>query len=180
MMTIQSRTPSLENCGLPAFTFAGFQFPRYLATLPCGSLHQRVEARRPGRAMCSDYYSAPTPNNREGRGFYLRSSDALGLRWQYADDIVSRLSSGYDCDGFYEGNTMRGIVLRLPRGRGFLAGWTMGEGMASSVDYSPIFDNPEDAAFCADSMAENAAFNEREYQESERERLNAEESESED
>jgi len=53
----------------------------------------------------------------------------------------------------------------------------MGEGMVSSLDYSPIFDNERDAMQCADSMAENAAESEREYQAAERARIDAEERE---
>lgn len=49
----------------------------------------------------------------------------------------------------------------------------MGEGMASTVDYSPIFDNAADAAACADSMAESAAESEREYQARENEKAEA-------
>ena len=163
-MALRTRTPSLASCGLESFTFAGFTWPRYVATLPRGSLRQRLQDRRTG--CCGDYYHAPSPNNREGRGFYLTRREACGLRYTYADEVSG---SGIRDPGWFTddtcSDTIRGIVLRLPRGRGFLAGWTMGEGMASSVDYSPICDDEAEAAQCADSMAENAAENEREYQE---------------
>jgi hypothetical protein len=173
---LQSQLSPLADCGLPSFRFAGFQWPRYVATLPAGSLRQRAESRKPGRAMCGDYYHAPTPDGAKGRGFYLTSSDALGLRWQWADECEgARIRhTGWFCDDD-QCEKIRGIVMRLPRGRGFLAGWSMGEGMASTVDYSPIFDNAADAAACADSMAENAADNEREYQARESARVEARE-----
>lgn len=156
---LRTRTPPLANCGLPSFTFAGFTWPRYVATLPRGSLARRLQQRKPYPAT-GDYYHAPTPDNRNGIGFYLDSDGMPGLRWQWADDIVSRLPSGYYCDRHGD-QTIRGVVFRLPRGRGFLAGWSMGEGMASSLDFD-IFDSAEDAARAADSMAESAAEAERE------------------
>ena len=163
-MALRTKTPSLAECGLPSFDFAGFTWPRYVATLPSGTLRQRLQDRRSG--CTGDYYHAPTPNNREGRGFYLTAREACGLRYTYADEVSGSgiRHSGWFTDRDGMGETIRGIVLRLPRGRGFLAGWTMGEGMASSVDYSPVFDNETDAALCADSMAENAAERERECQ----------------
>jgi hypothetical protein len=125
--------------------------------------------------MCGDYYHAPTPSAK-GRGFYLSAREAPGLRWEWADecDGARIRHTGWFCDED-QCTKIRGIVMRLPRGRGFLAGWSMGEGMASTVDYSPIFDNAADAAACADSMAENAADNEREYQARESARVEARE-----
>lgn len=163
MKTILS---DLTNCGLERFTFAGFQFPRHVATMETGPLPRRLAYRK---SRCtSNYYHAPAPGS-ASRGFYLYDNDACGLRWQYADDVSSSIGhTGWFCDE-YGDTTIRGIVLRLPRGRGFLAGWTMGVGMASAVDYSPVFDDESDAAACADSMAQNAAEHEREFQARERE-----------
>jgi len=161
---LQSRIRPLANCGLPSFTFAGFAWPRYVGTLPRGSLADRFKNRH-SRGLTGVYYHAPTPDGAKGRGFYLDSDGMPGLRWQWADECEGAHihHTGWHCDEFgYE--TIRGIVMRLPKGRGFLAGWSMGEGMASTIDYSPIFDNAADAAACADSMAENAADDEREYQ----------------
>jgi len=156
----------LTNCGLDRFTFAGFQFPRHVATMETGPPRRRLAYRK---SRCTgNHYHAPKPGN-TSRGFYLYEGDACGLRWQYADEVSSSIRhTGWFCDEW--GDTkIRGIVLRLPHARGFLAGWTMGIGMASAVDYSPIFDDESDAAACADSMAQNAAGSEREFQESERE-----------
>ena len=87
-----------------------------------------------------------------------------GLRWQYADEVCRSIRhTGWYCDagldGFsrLDGDKIRGIVFRLPRSRGFLPGWTMGEGMASGIDYSQIFDDEKDCAITADSIAENVA-----------------------
>jgi len=165
-MAIKTVLSDLSNCGLDRFQFAGFQWPRHVATMERGPLPRRLEYRK---TRCTgNYYHAPKPGN-TGRGFYLYENDAAGLRWQYADDVSSSIRhTGWFCDD-YGDSKIRGIVLRLPRGRGFLAGWTMGVGMASAVDYSPVFDDESEAAACADSMAQNAADSEREFQESERE-----------
>lgn len=96
--------------------------------------------------------------------FYLDDYGMPGLRWTWCDEVSSAgiKHTGWYCDDYYD-EKIRGIVLRLPRSRGFLAGWSMGECMASNVDYY-VFESEHDAAQCADSMAENAAEREREYQ----------------
>lgn len=173
---LKTRIHSLANCGLPSFSFAGFTWPRYVATLPRGSLADRFKNRH-SRGLTGDYYHSPAPNAAKGRGFYLNSDGMPDLRWQWADECEGACirHTGWFCheDGY--GETIRGIVMRLPKGRGFLAGWSMGEGMSSTIDYFPIFDNAADAAACADSMAENAADNEREYQARESARIDARE-----
>ena len=58
--------------------------------------------------------------------------------------------------------------MRLPNNRGFLAGWSMGEGMISEIEYV-IYDNEREAAWAADSLAEKTAEKEREFQESQEE-----------
>ena len=126
-----------------AFDFAGFSFPKY------------VWAKGP-------YYTAPTPNA-SGRGFYLDDAGAPGLRWEYADEVARLNHQGWFTDNEGWGDTIRGIVLRLPKGRGFLAGWTLGAGMASSVGYE-VYRDATEAAYAADSIAERAAEDEREYQ----------------
>jgi hypothetical protein len=157
------RTPSLADCGLPQFTFAGFSFPRYVGTLPTETLAQRF-ANRARRGMIGDYYHAPTPNNTDGRGFYLDGTRAYGLRFDYCDEIEG---ARIHHEGWYVdddcSDVIRGIVLRLPHDRGFLSGWTMGQGMASAVDYAPIHDNAIDAAYAADESARIVAECEREY-----------------
>lgn len=154
---------TLTGCGLPAFAFASFAWPRFVATLPIGpKAHRLAQYRNP---VTGPYYHAPHPDHAgKGRGFYLDDT-AAGLRWQWADEVAgSRVdNTGWFCDD-YQLQKIRGLVARLPRGRGFLAGWSMGENMASVLDCE-IYDDETDAARAADSMAESAAEIEREYQE---------------
>ena len=58
--------------------------------------------------------------------------------------------------------------MRLPHNRGFLAGWSMGEGMISEIEYT-VYDDERNAAWAADSLAEDVAEKEREFQESQEE-----------
>lgn len=145
------------------FSFAGFSFPKYAWNMPRrrGTVKQRLTNYK--KPTVGSYYHAPTPNSKES-SFYLDSDFMPGLRWQYADDVCRsiRHDSWYcdaDADGspMLDGDKIRGIVFRLPRSRGFLPGWTMGEGMSSGIDYSQIFDDEEDCAITADSIAENVA-----------------------
>jgi len=142
------------------FEFAGFTFPRYVATLTTGT--NNLRKKRETRKVCGAYYHAPKPDSNNGRGFYLNDAGQPFTRWRWCDDVVSSIRhTGWFIDDFGTGEKIRGIVVSLPHGR-FLAGWSMGEGMASTVD-SCVYDSAEDAAFAADSMAEYAADNEREY-----------------
>jgi hypothetical protein len=124
----------------------------------------------------------------KGFGFYTASGKGLrmdragsrfDLRLEYANDLLdsySRLAgiTGYYCDEFQD-STMIPIVARLPHGRGFLAGWTMGQGMCASLS-SYIHETERDAAIAAHDDAESAAQREQEYQA----RMNAEDSEEEE
>ena len=104
-----------------------------------------------------------------GRSFYLDSDFAPDLRWQWCDDVASRIGhSGWFTEEYGDGDKIRGVVFRLPRSRGFLVGWSMGIGMASEIDCT-IYEDETDAAYAADSMAEDAAEREREYQEQNKE-----------
>jgi len=153
----------------PQFTFAGFTFPRYIP-----ELRRSKYDRRTSRSV---YCHAPRPEQAgKGKGFYLES-DNPG-RWEWADEIDGAriYHTGWFCDE-YQDEKIRGIVVRLPHGR-FLAGWSMGEGMASEVD-GTIYTDVIEAARAADSEAEAAAEREREYQEQERERQEQEEAEAE-
>ncbi len=156
----------------PEFSFAGFTFPRYVARIPRGSLRQRLADRRPVR--CGEYYHAPKPNANNGRGFYLQSESMPGLRWEWCDEVSgARIShTGWFCDED-QSDKIRGIVFRLPNGRGFLAGWSMGKHMSSAVD-PEIFETAEEAAYAADSAAETAADSQREHNERFRDMTDAE------
>jgi hypothetical protein len=117
------------------------------------------------RKCCGPYQFRVDADN-EYRSAYLDSDFFPGLRWEYADEVASSIHhTGWFCDE-YEDDKIRGIVLRLPKGRGFLAGWTMGEKMATQIDVSWVHDDEIEAAHAADGMAEFAAERQREYLES--------------
>lgn len=163
---------TLTDSHLPTFNFASLQWPRYYAILPRGSIARRLERYK--NPVTGNYYGAPTPRGTE-RGnrdaymsFYLGSDFMPGLRWQWCDDIRGDIQhTGWFTDE-YQDTKIRGLVFRLPHGRGFLAGWSMGESMASEL-YSHIWDDERDAAAAADDMARDAAEREREYQEEQNE-----------
>lgn len=155
------------------------------------NFRRSLAARRDARKSCGPYRWTPAKPG-AGRGFYQASTGGLrmdpagssfSLRLEWANDILPagsrlRFVNGYFCDEF-EDCTMVPIVARLPRSRGFLAGWTMGAGMCASLD-ATIWETAEEAASAAHDEAERAAEREREYQERERERFEAEEREGED
>lgn len=150
----------------PEFTFAGFTFPRYVATLAIGPAALRRQ--RELRKVCGGYFHAPRPNDNSGRGFYLGDAGMPCKRWEWASDTEWYA----DDDGH---TTMRGIILRLPHGR-FLAGYSMGEGMASGVG-ATVYDDESEARAAADEEARVTAESEREYQAEERARFDEEEAE---
>lgn len=96
--------------------------------------------------------------------FYLGDSATMPFtRWQWCDDVSKRIDHmGWFCDEFQD-NKMRGIVVRLANGT-FVAGYSMGDHMTSTVDTGTVYTNDCECARAADSMAENAADTEREYQ----------------
>lgn len=145
------------------FTFAGFPFPRYVANMAQG--HRALKKKRDLRKVCGGYYHAPTPNANGGRGFYLNDAGQPFTRWVWCDEVpgVHIGHTGWFTDQYGDSEKMRGIVVRLPHGR-FLAGWSMGDGMASTVA-SEVYTSPKDAAYAADSLAETDAERERAHQE---------------
>lgn len=119
--------------------------------------------RAASRKVVGPYrWSPSTPG--KGRGFYQAGGSGLEcgdstfrLRLEWANDHLggSRLShtTGYYCDLDGEGDTLQPIIARLPHGRGFLAGWTMGPNMAACLDGS-IYIDEYDAARAAHDLAE--------------------------
>ncbi len=112
----------------------------------------------------------------KGRGFYTQydksTSDpscaqhgaGFNLRIEPAQDHVSgRMSYTTGFGGSDLSETYKPIVFRLPRSRGFLAGWTLGAGMASTLE-PEIYDCIQDAAMAAYSCAQSAAEDEIDYQ----------------
>jgi len=142
-----------------------------------------IKARHAG--PCGPYTFARQPLRGAGdrcKGFtgYLSSDGSevnegtmVRLRVEKASDIISLRHSGWYCDEECHG-IMYGVVAILPRSRGFLAGWSLGEGMATSFD-GFVWDTIEDAARAADEEARVAADREREFQVEENRRLDAEE-----
>src|SRR5688500_4737788 len=126
-------------------------------------LRERAESRK----CCGPYQWTPVQQQPgQGRGFYLHSKryemgdGPLQLRIRPANDALPshyRLAqiTGYYTDDFHDG-TLQPLVARLSRGRGFLAGWTMGHGMSSCVD-GHIYGDEVSAAIVAHSMAERDA-----------------------
>lgn len=163
MQTMHQRF-NLANSGITAFTFAGFQWPRFVAVLPKGSTAKRLERYK--NPVAGPYYHAPKPVGRNhGQGFYLDDQGTPGLRWQWCDEVpeVSIRHTGWFADEFQD-SKIRGVVFTLPKGRGFLAGWSMGEGMASGVECE-VYETAREAAYAADSIAENVAERQREFEE---------------
>jgi hypothetical protein len=156
----------------PEFQWAGFTFPKWLFTLPNGSIAKRLRDSKVN--ICSPYFHSPNPNDAgTGTGFYLDSDGMPGLRWYWADECCSSIEhTGWYTQPDGNGDKIRGIVMRLPRSRGFLAGWSMGESMASEVD-STIYMDERSAALAADSMAQQDAERECEaYERDQAETLN--------
>ena len=128
------------------------------------SLKKRAESRK----VVGPYYWTPRISGSDGVGFYQSQNDlamdALGstcnLRLSYTNPHIGLRPSAYWCDqeGF---TTLTPIVAALPHGRGFLAGWTMGEGMVASL-FTHIHETEEDAAYAAHEKARMQAAEEQE------------------
>jgi len=160
---------------MDSFEFASFRFPRKIPQLVptsyCGTpeVFKRPAGRKHHYKVSGSYYGSPTPitkeNPKTGDGFYLDCDFHPGLRWTWCDKIADiRIDHrGWWTNDLGDGETIRGVVFRLPHGRGFLAGHAMGEGMLSTL-CCKVWDNERDAAYEADRMAERAAQKERDYQ----------------
>lgn len=141
-------------------TFAGFDWPRYLPALPKGTKQQRLD-----RYKFTGGYQLQLVPGKNSMSFYLDSDFMPGLRWKWCDAVegVRIDHTGWFNDDFgNSGNKTRGLVMRLPHGRGFLAGWSLGKGMASAAQYY-VFTEEDDAAREANRLAESIAEDEREH-----------------
>lgn len=102
----------------------------------------------------------------KGRGFYSSSRDAFTLDEQ-GSSFRLRLEQGPEI-GFHpdadRSETFWPVIARLPKGRGFLAGWTMGAGMCGSLD-GRIYTEEEAARSAAEAEASDAAEAEAESKE---------------
>lgn len=156
--------------------FAGFPYPKYCVELPRTTLQKRLEDYKGYKSKTVNRLSleiSPYLQNKpchlemqetQGRGFYLDDHGMPDLRWKFADKVDG---SRIDHHGWYEtdegdGDTIRGLVMSLPHARGFLAGWTMGIGMCSEIDYH-IYDDQIDAARAADKIAKHVAEESQDY-----------------
>lgn len=141
-------------------TFAGFTFPQVIAIMPSGTLAKRLAEFKVnhGKRVCGPYYRTKPAPNQTGMSFYLESDFMPAMRWEWADEVDGSPIDhhGWYSDEFGDAEKIRGIVMRLPSGRGFLAGWSMGESMASGLEYE-IYEDVIDAVRAADGLAESTA-----------------------
>lgn len=127
---------------------------------------QPLAARKASRKYVGPYTWRPAKPG-TGRGFYMTEGHGgIVLRIEDANDSIPGGNSLRSIDGYYIDSdchdTLQPIIARLPHGRGYLAGWTMGTGMASSID-AHIWETAEEAAMAAHDEAERAADREQEY-----------------
>lgn len=128
-----------------------------------------LDTPRKGRETKKTGYRWTPTQAGKGRGFYMamtgfrmdKRGSSINLRIELVTDAVdanSRLRdiSGYYCDEHGDGDTLQPIIARLPSGRGFLAGWTMGPGMCGAVG-PRVYSELDDAARAAHRMAESDA-----------------------
>lgn len=139
-------------------TFAGFNYPRYIAALPRGSVADRLASRSP--VVCGKTYQpgpAPVESGAGRRFFYLGDGSEPFGRWTWCDEVDDRIDhTGWFTDHYGDSDKARGLVVNLGRGRGYLAAWSLGDGMAGEV-CRQVYADAVDAARAADSMAEEAA-----------------------
>ena len=139
------------------FQFAGFSFPRYIPELKLD--------RKPGGRLYSVYYTSPIPltgGKHNEHAFYLGDMGSPN-RYKFCDDIATKTikHTGWYCDE-YQSDTIRGLVVLLSHGR-YLAGWTMGKGMASAICCDTMYTDELTAALDADTIARLEAEKELEY-----------------
>lgn len=143
--------------------YAGFEYPKFLWNLPKGPIAKRLETFKRAEYYPMGGYrqSEPKPNN-DGIMFYLDNDLMPALRWTYCDKVenVQINHTGWFTDEYGDSDKIRGIVIRLNHGKGYLPGWTMGEGMCSELD-NDIYDCPIVCAHRADRLAELVAEQER-------------------
>lgn len=123
--------------------------------------------RKADRKFTSGYRWNPPATPSTGVGFYMASKRLamdehgarLRLRLAEADEFIPRHSrlSGveYYCDSD-QCETLKPIVAYLPHRRGFLAGWTLGQGCCAELD-GHIWPTLEEAALAAHDETERAA-----------------------
>lgn len=130
------------------------------------SLRQRADSRK----YCGPYCWTPNDKPGSGIGFYcgktVEEMDKRGSVIRLRIEEVGESRQGvkaYWCDDFGD-ETMTPIIARLPRGRGFLAGWSMGAGMCATLG-GRVYEDEDEAKRAAHDEAEIGAEKEREHQE---------------
>jgi hypothetical protein len=143
-----------------------------------GSLAERLKQHKERKLGmgCGPYQWTPAQPG-TGRGFYQSSrglwmdkaGSTFDLRLEEANAHLGSRGFGSlgSIDGYYTDDQcdqmLQPIVARLPHGRGYLAGWTMGAGMCASLD-ADVYTDIEDAARAAHHMADRDAEKEREHE----------------
>ena len=154
--------------------------------LASGHLFAYVNARRKGKAPATalelarakpaacgytKFYSPEgnvTRQPNRPRYAWIENTESAGLRFvDFADKIARsiRHRGWYTSDDGWTGETYRGVVYRLARGRGFISGYADPNNKgAAFVDLSPYDSDDElGAALGADSIAEREAEDARDY-----------------
>lgn len=147
-----------------AAEIAALRFPKIILR----DMSKPVRARH--SKHCGPYYWTPVCviGAHPGRGFYSSSLSMLGMdrsgstfRLRLEDAGTRREECyGHETASFYP------IIARLPSNRGFLAGYTMGEGMLGALD-GTIYRDEDDARRAARVEAEHARDRDAEYIEAE-------------
>lgn len=116
-------------------SFASLPFPRYLST-DIGKA--RTKLARQNRYLCAGgYRTADKPNINPNKTFFYLNSDFCPL-------LRMEQFPAYKLE---DETNIKALVARLPHNK-FLAGWTMGDGMASELSYR-VFEDKEAATFAA-------------------------------
>lgn len=122
-----------------------------------------LSARAKARKSCGPYTWTPTAPG-QGRGFYGAGSDSdlrcdpRGSTFQLRLEVVN----GATRRVWASDTDFIPVIARLPRGRGFLAGWSMGAGMCGSLE-PDVHETERDAQRAARVLACEAADREAEY-----------------
>ena len=126
------------------------------------------------RKTTGPYQFFPTNAGRtQFRGFYSslrsplvmdRAGSPIRLRLEFANDWLPRhprFPVGYRASSDEFSDLYQPIIARLPHGRGYLAGWTLGAGMLGTLE-SRIYSSLEEAAWSAHELAGDQADEDRE------------------
>jgi hypothetical protein len=112
--------------------------------------------------------SAPTPRDSHGhrsdRGWYFDHPDRVPGRWVgHADRIERTIGHEGWYSNSFEDETYRGVVYRLPHGRGYFVGYVDSCNDNIYIEYT-VEDSDSAAAHLADDIARCAAERAREYE----------------